>query len=447
MGIRLRAILALILIFSPCAAFADKRVALLIGNSSYSAVAKLVNPPNDVAAMKQAFEAAGFDKVTPAVDLGHDDFIKALRSFEDDAQDSDVAVVYYSGHGLEMNGENYLIPVDAQLHADRDVEDEAISLERVLHAVSGARRLKLVILDACRNNPFSASMKRSAGTRSLDRGLGRVEPEGSDTLVAFAAKAGTVALDGDGQNSPFAVGLAKHLFEPGVDIRLALGRVRDEVLGATRRQQEPFTYGSLGGDAVALSKVDPGPEAPKPAADVPTPPVAERRDACADAATHWQQAQKFDRIDLYQRHLALFGQCAFADFAKARIEELQRAAAAPPPPPPDAARLALATADFTGTWSNGTAPIRIKQNGDSISFRYLAGQFDHRFVGRIVAPGEVEGQYSPRLNRATGCRTSLEVHLKMDSPRTFTLTWRALDSNCDLKAGQTGQDPGFTKFD
>ncbi|MGD5570952.1 caspase family protein, partial [Xanthomonas citri pv. citri] len=121
--------------------------------------------------------------------------------------------------------------------------------------------LKLVILDACRDNPFATSMKRTVASRAIGRGLAKVEPSMSDTLIAFAARAGAVASDGDGQNSPFATALVRNIAEPGLDLRIAFGRVRDEVLKATGNRQEPFVYGSLGGDTVALVPRAADPEA------------------------------------------------------------------------------------------------------------------------------------------------------------------------------------------
>jgi TPR repeat protein len=333
---RILALAGLLALLVPGAASAERRVALLIGNSSYEAVSQLTNPARDVAAIKAALEGAGFEKVDIALDLGHDKLIRALRDFEDDAQHADIALVYYSGHGMEMNGENYLLPVDAHLARDRDVEDEAVSLDRVLRSLDGVKRLRLVILDACRNNPFATKMVRSKGTRAVDRGLARVEPANTDTLIAFAAKAGTVASDGDDANSPFTASLVKRLVEPGTDIRLALGNVRDDVLAATNHQQEPITYGSLGGGKIMLAMdttsappvvTDQGAKA----SDLKQPLFGQPQfNPCGDAAAHWAEAQKFDRLELYQRHLTLFGQCAFADFARLRIEEKTKLAALPP---------------------------------------------------------------------------------------------------------------------
>jgi TPR repeat protein len=232
---------------------AAKRVALLIGNQQYMSTPALRNPANDVQLMRATLLAAGFDDVEVAIDLDLVGMRKALRNFEDKTEGSDVAVLYYSGHGMEMNGQNYLIPVDASLKTDKDVEDEAVPLDRAERSLNGAAKLKLVILDACRNNPFVETMSRSSGTRAVIKGLAKVEPEGADTLVAYASRAGTVALDGAGANSPFAEALSKYITQPGVDVRIALGQVRDEVVKVTQRKQEPFVYGSLGGAQIFLS--------------------------------------------------------------------------------------------------------------------------------------------------------------------------------------------------
>lgn len=252
--LRLVFVFAAVISFNGTAAEAAKRVALLIGNAEYQATTPLRNPTNDVDLMRKTLLDAGFDEVDVALNVDLVGMKKALRSFEDKSYGAEVAVLYYSGHGIEMNGTNYLIPTDAVLKSDRDVEDEALAMDRAERSLNGATRLKLVILDACRNNPFLETMQSSSGvTRSVQKGLAKVEPEGADTLVAYASRAGTVALDGAGLNSPFAEALAKYIAQPGVDIRIALGQVRDEVIKVTGRKQEPFVYGSLGGAQIYLS--------------------------------------------------------------------------------------------------------------------------------------------------------------------------------------------------
>jgi len=149
-----------IVAFQTGSAEAARRVALLIGNEKYEATSQLNNPANDVELMKTSFEEAGFDTVMAVHDLDRAAMVRALRDFEDTAAGADVAIIYYSGHGMEMNGQNFLLPVDVSLKTDKDVEDEAIPLDRVQRSLEGATRLKLVILDACRNNPFEQSMSR-----------------------------------------------------------------------------------------------------------------------------------------------------------------------------------------------------------------------------------------------------------------------------------------------
>ena len=157
-------------------ALAEKRVALVIGNSAYQNVARLSNPANDATAMTETLKGAGFDVVETLRDLKTSEMRRALRDFSDKTRDADVAVVYYAGHGIEVDGTNYLVPVDAVLERDIDIYDEAFALDRILVAIEPARQLRLVILDACRDNPFAKTMKRTIGSRAVGRGLAKVEP-------------------------------------------------------------------------------------------------------------------------------------------------------------------------------------------------------------------------------------------------------------------------------
>jgi hypothetical protein len=225
---------------------AGRRVALVIGNSAYAAVPKLTNPQRDAAAVAAALRGVGFQSVTVASDLTRESLVAALIAFAREADRADWGLVYYAGHGIEVGGVNYLIPVDARLTSDRDVELEGVSLTQVLGAVERARKLRLVLLDACRDNPFVNQMKRTLGTRSIGRGLASVEPE-AGTLVVYAAKHGETALDGDGSNSPFATALVKNVATPGLEVRRLFDFVRDEVLETTNRRQQPYSYGSLPG--------------------------------------------------------------------------------------------------------------------------------------------------------------------------------------------------------
>jgi uncharacterized caspase-like protein len=195
------AALLLLAMALPCQA--EKRIALVIGNSGYQNATRLPNPANDAASMADLFKKAGFDVVSSRKDLGNLEFKRALREFTALAATADIAVVFYAGHGIEAKGSNYLLPVDVKLANEYDAEDEAIPLSRVIETIEPAKRLRLIILDACRDNPFNRTMQRSIATRSMSTGLAAISEPSTDTLIAYAAKAGSTAADGDTQHSPF----------------------------------------------------------------------------------------------------------------------------------------------------------------------------------------------------------------------------------------------------
>jgi len=308
-----RVILSLLLLTGWCLtaghAFAEKRVALVIGNSAYDKVARLPNPSNDAALMAETFKSAGFDSVDLRRDLKVGDMRRALRDFVDKSRDADVAVIYYAGHGIEVDGTNYLVPTDAVLDRDLDIYDEALSLDRVMVSVEPARQLRLVILDACRDNPFARSMKRTLASRAVGRGLAKIETTSPNTLIAFASKAGSTASDGDGKNSPFTTALSKHVTKPGLDLRKAFGYVRDDVLKSTGNRQEPYVYGSLGGDDMPL--VPAKPVATGPQAD---PQTAIRRD--------YEFALQAGDRDGWEAFLRAYPDGFYADLAKVQLKKI-----------------------------------------------------------------------------------------------------------------------------
>src|SRR5712691_11756708 len=225
----------------------ERRVALVIGNAAYQAVSGLANTTNDARAIADVLKADGFTSVRIALDMTRASMIASLNDFQREADTSDWAVVYYAGHGLEVSGTNYLVPIDARLGDDRDIQDEAVSVDRILRAVENAKKLRLVMLDACRDNPFLKKMHRSIATRSISRGLAAIEPLGA-TLIVFAAKDGETAEDGAGSHSPFAASLITRLQQPTIEINKLFRLVTSDVLKATGNQQRPFVYGSLPGE-------------------------------------------------------------------------------------------------------------------------------------------------------------------------------------------------------
>jgi formylglycine-generating enzyme required for sulfatase activity len=241
----------------------ETHVALIIGNARYHYACPLKNPANDAKAIGQAFGRLGFATTKPQLNLGYNAFRRALQRFAERADRAEMAVIYFAGHGIEVNSNNFLIPIDARLGRPKDADYEAISLDRVLRSVDGARQLRLVILDACRDNPFRARMLRPRGTHSIGKGLREIEDPGS-VFVAYAAKHGTYALDGDGVNSPFVEALLRHIETPGLEIGKLFGEVRDDVLELTGGRQEPYTYGSRGRKDICLK--------PRPDDAKPSPP-------------------------------------------------------------------------------------------------------------------------------------------------------------------------------
>src|SRR6188472_292552 len=305
-----RFFLAAVLLLVSQPALAARRVALVLGNPAYQNVAPLPNPVNDGATIAATLKNAGFDVVDSRHDLPAAETRRALRDFADRARDSDIAVVYYAGHGVEVDGTNYLIPVDAKLERDTDVYDEALSLDRVLLAIEPAKKLRLVILDACRDNPFAKSMKRTVASRAIGQGLAKVEPSSPNMLIAYSAKAGSTAADGDGNNSPFTVALSKHLTTPGLDVRRAFGFVRDDVLKTTSNRQEPFVYGSLGGEDVPLV---PAPAKAAPTAPAPSPQAEARRD--------YELALQIGNKSALNAFLAQYPDGFYASLARLQLEK------------------------------------------------------------------------------------------------------------------------------
>ena len=291
-------------------AVAEKRVALVVGNSSYENVARLNNPANDATAITAILKDAGFDIVESRRDLKTSEMRRVLRDFSDKVRDAEVAVVYYAGHGIEVDGTNYLIPVDATLERDLDVYDEAFPLDRILAVIEPAKQLRLVILDACRDNPFAKTMKRTTGSRSIGRGLAKVEPTSPNTLIAFASKAGSTASDGDSKNSPFTSALLKHIAIPGLDLRKAFGFVRDDVLKNTGNRQEPYVYGSLGGGDVSLVPAKPAVTTSAPA------------NLNAEMRRNYEFAQQIGTRSIWLSFLNTYPDGFYADLAKGQLDKI-----------------------------------------------------------------------------------------------------------------------------
>ncbi|HSA82383.1 MAG TPA: caspase family protein, partial [Geminicoccaceae bacterium] len=231
-------------------ASAAGRVALVIGNSAYRNAEELPNPKNDATAIAEALTRTGFE-VDLRTDLDQLGMQHALRDFGLMAESAEVALVFYAGHGVQVAGENYLLPVDAALERERDLLYEALPLNLVMGEIAQAQKLGLAIIDACRDNPLAEQLRRTLGpirSRLVGDGLARMENLPSDTMIAFATRPGEVAVDGSGEHSPYAAAILEHLEEPGVELNLLFRKVRDTVLINTAYRQEPRTYDALGAE-------------------------------------------------------------------------------------------------------------------------------------------------------------------------------------------------------
>ena len=316
------AVLASVVLAAPAVVLAGGRVALVVGNSTYTHIGRLPNPQNDAADMSAMLRRLGFE-VTTELDTDRVELTEALRAFTRQSAGVDVALVFYAGHGLEMDGVNYLVPVDARLERDTDVRFEAVTLDDVLAAVEGAA-LRVVILDACRNNPLAGSMQLTSASRSVSRGsFGELNEDllGTETLVAYAAAAGTTAADGTGRNSPYTAALLSFLEQP-LELSALFRRVRGQVLEATSGAQRPHEYGSLLGEHYLGERVGTG-----------TVPVVDSESSSALAqqeTVFWESIRNSSNPAEFEAYLRQFPAGVFRGLATLRLSALRGLAADAP---------------------------------------------------------------------------------------------------------------------
>jgi uncharacterized caspase-like protein/peptidoglycan hydrolase-like protein with peptidoglycan-binding domain len=299
-------------------ALAEKRVALIIGNSDYVYAPTLPNPRNDASDMSAKLESLGF-QVINGIDLDFQGMRSTIREFVNPLDGSDIALFFYAGHGLQVNGENYLAPIDARLENENDLDFETIPFAMVLSAMERSANTNLIFLDACRNNPLSRNLARSMGTRSaaIGRGLARIGT-GVGTLISFATQPGNVALDGNGRNSPFTAALVQHLGNVGEGITGNMIRVRNAVLKATDGQQVPWENSSLTGEVVLVPDT-----AAKQAFDAAQSETKNAENLQAEI-TYWNSIKDTDDKAYFDAYLARYPNGQFADIALLKRSELEK---------------------------------------------------------------------------------------------------------------------------
>jgi uncharacterized caspase-like protein len=318
-------------------AAAEKRVALVIGAGKYSNFPALPNPPNDARVVASALEKLAFD-VQTVVDPDYETLKTALRDFGRRLDGANVALFYYAGHGLQIAGKNYLLPVNATLARETDLRYEAFDVQAVLEQMDQPGRVNLVFLDACRDNPLARTLAFAGRSSSFFRGLAPIETSTSGTLIAFATAPGEVSLDGKGRNSPFTEALVTHIATPDLDIRQMLTRVRVDVQSATGGRQRPWVNESLDSDFYFVPRSAPAESAPKGSSDTTAEIV------------FWQSIATSKNAADYQAYLQQFPHGAFAPLAQLRLNGLTMSPRAETSsvPDPDEGRIreALTTLGF-----------------------------------------------------------------------------------------------------
>ena len=239
-----------------CGAHAEKRVALVIGNSAYQNTAQLKNPRSDAEDMSAALKRLGFEVIS-GVDLDDRGMSQKVRDFARSLEGTETALFFYAGHGLQAKGQNYLLPVNAALKTESDLDFETVSLDLVMKQMQRSARVSLVFLDACRDNPLSRSLSASSRSGAVGSGLARVE-EAAGMMISFSTQPGNVALDGTGRNSPFTAALAKHVREPDHNLTSVMIQVRKDVLAATGGKQVPWDHSALTGEFYFQQTAVPG---------------------------------------------------------------------------------------------------------------------------------------------------------------------------------------------
>ena len=287
---------------------------MVIGNSDYQNYPDLHNPTNDAQAIGTILRRLGFE-VAVGLDLDAVAFRKAIRSFLQDVDQDTVALFFYAGHGVQVNGLNYMLPTDVQIASLSDLEFETIRFNLVLKPLEQSSNIAIVFLDACRNNPLAATMSGKNKDRSLgsSRGLAPVQV-GDGLFIGYATQPDSVAVDGDGPNSPFTAALLHHLETPGSDIEMLMRRVRDDVIAATNHAQVPWSNSSLSSEGFSFNPTD---MIGAPVAAVPSDPNVTDKQLELEL---WRSIGESSDTVLLEGYLRRYPGGIFSDIARARLK-------------------------------------------------------------------------------------------------------------------------------
>ncbi|MBB4429060.1 hypothetical protein GGD66_007658 [Bradyrhizobium sp. CIR48] len=392
-------------------------MALVIGNGAYASTAQLPNPSHDAEDVAASLKRSGFE-VLQGIDLRQADMQDLTIRFARAASRADVAIFYYSGHAMQYNGVNYLMPVDATLTDEADLK-RFVRVDDIVNDLQQAKNLRILVLDSCRDNPLAETLKRSA-TRaaSIGRGLSKVEaPRG--TIVSFSTQSGQTAADGVGRNSPYTTAFLKHIEEPQ-EIGDVFRDISSDVYDASGKTQLPELSLSIIGKFYLNGPVSvtiaPG-----------APQVAPRADPCASAEAHWKAADTIGTVSAFEDHLTRFSSCSFASLAKARIEGLKQKVALAPATNTRAG----GSKDFDGSWD---VTLNCPASGKAQGFtRPLAGTVTNGVfhaeaqskdgVNRLEIDGQIpaDGKTTLSARGTTGASAYTLNNLAPGSPYAFTV--------------------------
>jgi uncharacterized caspase-like protein len=397
-------------------ASADTRVALVIGNGAYVSTAQLPNPSHDAEDVASSLRRSGFE-VLQGIDLRQADMQDLTIRFARAAGKADVALFYYSGHAMQYNGVNYLMPVDAALTDEADLK-RFVRVDDIVNDLQQAKNLRILVLDSCRDNPLAEMLKRSA-TRaaSVGRGLSKVEaPRG--TIVSFSTQSGQVAADGAGRNSPYTTAFLKHIEEPQ-EIGDVFRDISSDVYDSSGKSQLPELSLSIIGKFYLNGPVS---VTVAPAA----PQAAPRADPCAAAEAHWKAADGIGTLGAYEDHLARFPNCIFATLAKARVEGLKQKVALAP-----SGNARTGSKDFDGSWDvtlNCAATGKAQGFTRPLAATVTNGVFhaeaqSQSGVNRLEIDGQIpaDGKTTLSARGTTGASTYTLNNLPPGSPYAFTV--------------------------
>lgn len=407
------ALLACFLCAGP--ASAETRVALVIGNGAYANTAKLPNPPHDAEDVAASLKRSGFEVIEGA-DLRQADMQDLTIRFARAASRADVAMFYYSGHAMQYNGVNYLMPIDALLADEADLK-RFVRVDDIVNDLQQAKNLRILVLDSCRDNPLAETLKRSAGTTraaSIGRGLSKVDaPRG--TIVSFSTQSGQTAADGSGRNSPYTSAFLKHIEEPQ-EIGEVFRDISSDVYDSSGKTQLPELSLSIIGKFYLNGPVS---VTIAPAA----PQAAPRADPCASAESHWKAADSIGTAGAFEDHLTRFGNCSFAGLAKARIDALKQKVALAP--------AAAESKTFDGKWD---VTVNCTSSGNALGYTralsatvangvFHAEDLDRRTNSTLAINGQIpaDGKTTLSAKGLTGPSAFAVNNIAPGSPYAYTI--------------------------